>query len=140
MLYQEKHIEQYMVTYGVGYRTQLVLYQEKHVEQYMVTYGMGYRTQLVLYQQKTHRTVHGYICRGMYRTQLVLYQLKSHRTLCGFIFGQDVVMQRITIYRTHLISCHALRVDVLFCKGYETMLNCFEQVDLSIILSRHLTI
>ena len=49
-------------------------------------------------------------------------------------------MQQITIYRTHLISCHALRVDMSFCKGLETMLNCVEWVDLSIILFRHLII
>ena len=49
-------------------------------------------------------------------------------------------MQQITIYRTHLISCHTLRVDMLFCKGVETMQKCVQWVHLSIILSRHLTI
>ena len=48
-------------------------------------------------------------------------------------------MQQITIYRTHLISCHTLHVDMLFCKRVETM-NCCQWVHLSILLSRHQTI
>ena len=50
-----------------------------------------------------------------------------------------MVMQQITIYRTHLISCHALCADVLFCKGVGTMLNCCQWAHLSVILSRHQT-
>ena len=88
---------------------------KKHIEQYMVTYVVGY------IEHKMCST-----------NQITWNSMWSH-------FGQDVVIQQIAIYRTHLTSCHTLHVHVMFCKRVETMLNCCQWVHLSIILSRHQT-
>ena len=39
-----------------------------------------------------------------------------------------------------MVSCHALCVDVSFCKGLGTLINCVQWVDVSIILFVHITI